>query len=176
MLEIPPSEWIFLRPSPVARNSLYHAASNGAALRLFQFHGFFEARVRLFPRPRERRQIISHISRARLTTIFFRPLPSFFFSPFNPDGPPRWIIILALLDRIFGADDPAPGGPGRTRSCLTSFRFVQTRRVRRDAGRESSRPNAPARLSYSRRGATIRIHVAIIWFVPFDKGWRSGAS
>jgi hypothetical protein len=76
-------EMDFPSTKPVARNSLYHAASNGAALRLFQFHGFFEACVRLFPRPRERRQIISHISRTRLTTIFFRPL-SFFFSPFNP--------------------------------------------------------------------------------------------
>lgn len=83
------AEWVFLPPSmSVARNSLYHAASNGAALRLFQFHGFFEARVRLFPRPRERRQIISHISRARLTTIFFRPpSPSCpFFSFLHLDG------------------------------------------------------------------------------------------
>lgn len=138
----------FPSTKPVVRNSLHHAASNGVALRLFQFHGFFEARVRLFPRPRERRQIISHISRARLTTIFFRP-PLFLFLSLQPDGLPRWIIILALLDRIFGAGNPVPR-TRRTRSCSTSFRFVHRRRIRRDAGRESSRPNAPARLSYPR--------------------------
>lgn len=136
----------FPSTKPVARNSLYHAASNGAALRLFQFHGFFEARVRLFPRPRERRQIISHISRARLTTIFFRP-PTFLFLSLQPDGPPRWIIILALLDRIFGADDPAED---RENALLFDLFPIRSQRIRRDAGRESSRSNAPARLSYPR--------------------------
>lgn len=144
----------FPSTKPVARNSLYHAASNGAALRLFQFHGFFEARVRLFPRPRERRQIISHISRTRLTTIFFHPPLVLLFLSLQPDSPQRWIIILALLDRIFGADDPVPR-TGRNALLLDLFP-IRSQRIRRDAGRESSRPNAPARLSYS-QGVTIRL-------------------
>lgn len=41
---------------------------------------------------------------ARTLNDHFLP-PSLSFLSLHPDDPPRWIIILALLDRIFGADD-----------------------------------------------------------------------
>ncbi|KYN02149.1 hypothetical protein ALC62_07035, partial [Cyphomyrmex costatus] len=40
----------------------------------------------------------------------------------------------------------------RTLSYSTSFQFVHSVYIRRDTGRESSKPNASARLSYPRRG------------------------
>lgn len=36
------------------------------------------------------------------------PVP---FLSYRPDGAPRWIIILALLDKIFGASSLVPGPP-----------------------------------------------------------------
>jgi len=140
--------------------------------------GFFNSTAslkpafRLFPRPRERRQIISHISRARLTTIFFRPL--FPFLSLQPNDPSRWIIILALLDRIFGADDPM-SRTRRTRSCSTFSQFTD--------GVSDGTPEENPRSRMRRHdcpilspGMTIHIHATIISFLPFDKGWRSGAS
>ncbi|EGI69004.1 hypothetical protein G5I_02172 [Acromyrmex echinatior] len=43
----------------------------------------------------------------------------------------------------------------RTLSDSTSFRFVHKQRIRRDTGRESSNPNASARLSYPRGGFSL---------------------
>lgn len=51
-------------------------------------------RGRLFPRPRERRQIISHISRASNDRFLFLPAPLHGVALFR-------IIIPALLDKIF---------------------------------------------------------------------------
>lgn len=98
---------------------------------------------------------------ARTLNDHFLP-PSFPFLSLRPDGPPRWIIILALLDRIFGADDlPVPSKYSRYRersALLVRFLFVDGVS---DAGRESSNSNAPARLSHSRGNKHIYIYINV---------------
>lgn len=146
-LEILPSEWIFLRLSPLRgiRPITLHLMARPS--------GFFNSTASLKPAfafSTATGTSTDHFSYfARTLNDHFLP-PSLSFLFLRPDGPPRWIIILALLDRIFGADDLPVPSTGNAR-LLVRFLFARRQRIRRTiAGRESSNSNAPARLSYSR--------------------------
>lgn len=71
-------------------------------------------RGRLFPRPRERRQIISHISRASNDHFLFLPAPLHGVALFR-------IIIPALLDKIFR---PMPLSTERRKRYIRLAAFV----------------------------------------------------
>lgn len=109
---------------------------------------------------------------ARTLNDHFLP-PSLSFLSLRLDDPPRWIIILALLDRIFGADDLRCRERAFARPLPIRSRTTYPTRCRKRILEFECAGTIVLFLRVTNIRVCVCVCVATISFAPLDKRWRS---